>query len=287
MLKNIEMMHTQAENTTKHERANTTTNIFLDANTNKAIGTAIMAAAMVLLSNSEALAQDANEGGIIAFKYLDYLDSQPGIDRVRVRASALRIQTPVVGAWAVGATMTTDGISGASPAYHSAGLGKLRDRRNAMDVEISRFFDNASLTIGRSYSKEEDYVARGFSTKVNYASEDRNTNWSAAIAASSDEINPSNHIVRHETKHVTDVLVSVSQVLSSDDLVLFSVGASNSNGYHSDPYKVFDNRPRSRKNLTLMSRWNHHFETLESSLRLSYRYFSDSWKIKAHTIGAE
>jgi hypothetical protein len=55
-------------------------------------------------------------------------------------------------------------------------------------------------------------------------------------------------------------------------------------GYFDDPYKLYDHRPRKRDINVGMLRWNHHFESLSASVRSSYRYYSDSFGIRAHTF---
>lgn len=250
-----------------------------------AVGVALMGAAMALPLC--AVADTAPERGLISLKYLDYLDSQPDQDRIRVHATALKIMAPVAGQWALGGTLTSDGISGASPAYHTLGLGQMHDRRNAVDTDVTRFFQDGSLTVGASYSKESDYLSRGLSVQGSANSEDRNTTWTFGLGHNKDAINPTNNIVSNETKDVTELLWSLTQVVTMNDIVQFSFGASIGHGYFSDPYKVFDNRPRDRHSQTLMGRWNHHIAATDGTLRLNYRYFSDSWKIRAHTMGLE
>ncbi len=225
--------------------------------------------------------------GIVALKYLDYVDSQPGIERVRVKAISVMAVVPVSQDWSFAATNTVDAISGASPAYHSSGLGKLTDLRRAQDFSVTRFLANGTVTGGMSLSTEADYVSRSVSLSTAHYSEDRNTTWSVGAAHASDEINPTNRIVRNESKQVTDVLLGWTRVLTPNDLVQLNVGRSWGEGYFSDPYKVFDNRPRVRTATTLQARWNHHFETSTSTLRVGYRWFSDNWGIQAHTATLE
>ena len=248
------------------------------------VGAALMTAALSLVVSDAAHADEPPERGLIAYKYLDYFDYQANADRVRVRASAVKLLTPIAGEWALGSSFTTDAISGASPVYHSSGIKKLSDRRNAADADISRYFANSTIKLGVNYSHESDYLSKGVSLQGSYSSSDRNTVVSAALGANNDVINPANRIVRDEKKTVRDMLFSVSQVLTPNDIVQLNIGISRGRGYFSDPYKVYDERPRERNNRLIMLRWNHHFEQFDGSLRASYRYFADSWKIKAHTM---
>jgi hypothetical protein len=69
--------------------------------------------------------------------------------------------------------------------------------------------------------------------------------------------------------------------------VQFNLGLYNGRGYFSDPYKIYDERPRDRSHQTFQTRWNHHFADLNGTSRLAYRYYSDNWGIRSHTMDAE
>jgi hypothetical protein len=250
------------------------------------LGRTLLAAALAIaFGNVDAQALPGE--GKVALKYLDYVDSQPGRERVRVKATSVMAVVPVSQDWSFAATKTVDVISGASPAYHSSGLGKLTDLRTAQDFSVTRFLFSGTVTGGVSLSTEADYVSRAVSLSAAQYSEDRNTTWSVGAAQASDDINPTNRIVRNESKQVTDALLGWTRVLTPNDLVQLNVGRSWGEGYFSDPYKVFDNRPRVRTSTTLQARWNHHFEANTSTLRMGYRWFSDNWGVQAHTATVE
>jgi hypothetical protein len=246
------------------------------------LSTALMTAAMALPWMAQA--ESAPDRGLISLRYLDYLDSQPDADRIRVKTSALKIMAPVAGVWALGATLTNDGISGASPAHHTTALGKLTDHRRAFDADATRFLPAGSVTVGASNSNESDYRSRGVSIQGSHSGEDKNTTWTLGTSYTSDEINPTNHVVRDESKQVSEFLLGLTQVMTMRDIVQLNLGVTRGRGYYSDPYKIFDNRPRERNSATILARWNHQFEATDGTLRSSYRYFSDSWNIRAHTL---
>ncbi|MCX7174426.1 MAG: DUF3570 domain-containing protein [Proteobacteria bacterium] len=249
------------------------------------VGASLLTAAMAL--SGLVHAENAPERGLISLKHLDYQDSQPGDSRIHIDASAVTVMAPIAGEWSVSGTLTSDGISGASPAYHTTGLTPMHDKRHAIDSEITRYFPDGTLSFGASVSTESDYLSRSVSVTGTKSSEDKNTTWTAGIGLTSDRINPTNGIVVDESKQVTDLLVGVTQVLTSVDIVQLSLGHSWGRGYFSDPYKILDNRPRVHDHSTLMARWNHHFVSTDGTVRFSYRYYSDSGDIKAHTLGAE
>lgn len=251
------------------------------------IGLTLLTAAMALPAIGPVHAETAPERGTIALKTLDYVDSQPANQRIRVGALALRIAAPISGDWLVGGTAVTDSISGASPAYHTTALTRMRDRRNAGTGEVTRYFEHGTLTVGASQSRESDYLSRGFSVLATRSGEDKKTTWSAGIGVLRDLITPTNHVIDRDHKKVDDLLLGVTQVLTPRDIVQLNAGLSFGHGYFSDPYKAVDNRPRYRNHATLTARWNHHFDAIDGTLRLSYRHYADTWAIRSHTLGAE
>jgi hypothetical protein len=251
------------------------------------VGATLLTAAMSLPWAGPVHAENAPERGFFGLKSLDYQDSQPGDPRIHVRATALTVVAPVSGVWSLGGTLTSDVISGASPAYHTSALGRMHDRRTAVDANATRYFSNGTLGVGVYESSESDYLSRGLSVKASRSSEDKNTTWTAGIGVNSDVINPINGIVVNETKHVAELLLGVTQVLTTHDIVQLSLGVTEGHGYFSDPYKIFDNRPRVHNSNTVIVRWNHHVESAQGTARFSYRYYSDNWGIEAHTMGVE
>ena len=249
------------------------------------LGAALLAAAMSLPLG--VYAESAPERGSISLKHLDYLDSQPGDSRIQVRTSALSVLAPISSDWLIGGTVTSDAISGASPAYQSSALTAMHDDRHAIDMELTRYFPNGSLTLGANLSVESDYISRGLSAQATYSSESKNTTWTWGLGINNDAINPSNKVVVNETKNVTAVLLGVTQVLTTDDIVQLNLGHSDGHGYFSDPYKFADQRPNDKSSDTLMVRWNHYMESPGATARMSYRYYSDNWGIRSHTLGLE
>ena len=173
------------------------------------MGMGLMSAALamqLLVSPRLAVADSAPERGLMAFKYLDYLDSQPGSDRIRVKAPSLLVMKPLSSEWSMSGTYTTDTISGASPAYHTQALRNMHDQRHALELSATHYDPLGTQTLGGSFSKEADYLSRGLFYSWTQSSEDKNTTWNAGVSTNSDQINPTNHIVANETKQSLDLI---------------------------------------------------------------------------------
>jgi hypothetical protein len=253
-----------------------------------ALAASILAAAL-LLPGVQAHAEAPPTNGVISLGYLDYRDSQSGLDRINVHAPSISVMAPVAGVWTVGGSLVSDDVSGASPRYHTAisGASHMNDNRTAGDFSATRYFDRGTVTMGAAYSTEHDYISRALSLQGSLESESHNTTWTAGIGHSNDSINPVNNIVTNEKKRTTNVLLGVTQVLTASDVGQLTLTHDEGEGYFSDPYKALDNRPRSRSESTLLARWNHHIASTDGTSRLSYRYYRDSYGIRAHTLAEE
>lgn len=264
-----------------------------DARPNRAGGLASPRGLGILLASvaSSALplarAETVPERGFVSFKYLDYADWQPHQARLRVRAPSLMVMAPIAGEWSVTGALTADTVSGASPSHHTADFGRMKDLRRARDLGVTRYFQDATLTLRAGVSRESDYVSRNLSLQGSFSSEDRNTTWHWGVAGSSDRITPGFQGAPEERKRVAELLAGITQALTQRDIAQLNLVYSRGNGYYSDPYKMFDNRPRERDIGSVTMRWNHHFESFDATSRLSYRHFADSFGIRAHTLGVE
>lgn len=253
-----------------------------------AFSNSILAAALTLPAVQIAHADTAPERGMVSFKHLDYQDSQPGWDRVGVKANSVMVMVPIADVWSVEGVLTSDTVSGASPSFHSQELGSgiMHDKRNSHDIRLTRYFSQGSLTVGRSDSSESDYTSQVYSVTGSVSTEDKNTTYSFGFGVTDDKINiPILEI--NEPKKSTDAMFGITQVLSMHDIAQLNISHAEGRGYYSDPYKFFDNRPNHKNQTVVLTRWNHHFQPSDGTGRFSYRYYTDSFGVRAHTLGAE
>jgi hypothetical protein len=256
----------------------------------RVIGAALTAAAMLLPSARPAMADAAPEKSIIAFKYLNYKDWQPDGDRMNIKATSMRVMTPIAGKWALDFTGTIDSVGGASPHCYTVSAASVNhDVRKAGDLSVTRYLSSGTLTAGTSWSVENDYSSKSVSLQGGLSTPSKNTTVTLGGSYTSDNINPTNHSYGFYTEHKKTyaMIVGLTQIMSKNDIVQFNLGRSVGVGYFSDPYKINDKRPRHRNYTTIMGRWNHYFEPTEGVLKLSYRYYTDTYGIKSHTLGSE
>jgi hypothetical protein len=249
-------------------------------------------ASLCALAPLNAVAESAPEKTTIAVKYGSYADEQPGLDRVSVKAPHLYVQAPIAGDWALEGSWVGDSVSGASPRMHTqvSGASRMSDYRKAADLKITRYMARAAVSASVAYSDEHDYTSRAFGLDARWSTEDNNRTWSMGYGTSQDTIdNTSNGvntaIDQHKRTH--EFMVGVTQVLTPSDLGQFNLTRSVGSGYYNDPYKSFDVRPNQRNAWIALARWNHHIDRFDAALRTSYRYYTDSFGIKAHTLALE
>jgi hypothetical protein len=163
----------------------------------------------------------------------------------------------------------------------------MRDERRAGDLRVTRHWDRAALTVGGAASGENDYRSRALGVQGSLSSDDNNRTWTFGIGRADDRIDPVNRVVVDERRRTTDLLIGLTQMLTPVDIVQANLTHARGSGYYSGPYKFPDNRPREREQTALLVRWNHHFAPLGTTLRLGWRYDTDSWEIDSHTLSAE
>ncbi len=256
-------------------------------------GAVVMAAlALPGVYSPTVLAEGAPEQGVIAFKYLRYEDSQPGKKRVTVDAPSVYLATPLGPNWSAEGSMVVDSVSGATPRWQSSvsGASNMSDERKAGDVKVTRHFERSSYALGLSHSSENDYVSNAFSVQGSWSTPDNNRTWTMGYGHAQDKINPTKGGtlgIENERKKTHEIILGVTQAVSSNDIAQLNLTLGSGKGYYSDPYKTLDYRPRERTQFALLGRWNHFLNGNGSTLRGSYRLYNDSFGIRAHTLLGE
>jgi Protein of unknown function (DUF3570) len=256
------------------------------------LGGAVLLAAMTLpgLTPTSALAENPPERATVSYKYLSYKDRQPGLDRISVRAHSAEAVVPLGSEWSFTISGVHDSVSGASPRSYTnltSSATKMRDSRTGYDGSVTYYRPRSSYSVAAAQSKEHDYYSKAASISATFSSEDQNTTYNIGTGISDDRISNSIDSDIRGRKHTNDLLVGVTQALSKTDLLQFNLGFVVGRGDFNDHYKtniVEDRRPDRREQLTQLIRWNHHFESMGTTLRTSYRHYSDTWKLESHTL---
>jgi len=184
-----------------------------------------------------------------------------------------------------------------------------RDTRNAILVDwesqtsrLTKWIHSASL------SAEFDYYSTGISSTYSRDINNRLTTITSGLGLTYDYITPvggtpegltltrADSNIGEKTKYDIEWMIGVTQIINRHSLLQLNYTTGSANGYLSDPYKIIavtddvtgdpydyyaDKRPDSRTSNILFA--NYLLDMKGDALNLSYRYFSDSWKVSSHT----
>jgi hypothetical protein len=253
---------------------------------------ALVAAALALpgIVPAAALAQSAPDEGVVALRYFDYRDWQPGANRMSVKSPSLYALVPLSDSLTLEGSLVHDSMSGASPLYHdtlsgASGLG-ITDYRAAADAKLTKYFGSTSLAVGGAYSHERDYVSRALSVEWRRWSDDRNRTYVLGFAAANDRIDPVMGTVHDQRRETYDFLAGATQVLNAEEVVESTITWSDGRGYYSDPYKLLDARPGHRRIFAWLTRYHRYLPRVDATLQLSYRFLDDSFGDRSHAVEA-
>ena len=251
-------------------------------------GLATLALALPAVAQAETLPEKST----LSLKYGNYQDSESGWTRVTVNAPQIYLLAPIGEQWSVEASGVVDGVSGASPRMHTlrSGASRMTEERKAGDVKVTRYLSRAAISASLALSDEHDYRSRALGLQARWSSEDNNRTWTVGTGFSRDRIdNQSNgtNTAINQRKRTNEIMGGVTQVLTPTDIVQFNLTRSMGSGYFNDPYKLFDNRPDKRNAWIALARWNHHLTAVDTTARTSYRHYSDSFGVRAHTWDLE
>lgn len=252
-----------------------------------ALSLAAAAFALPGLMPAVALAQAAPEQGVVALRYVDYRDWQPGGSRMRVKTPGLYVLAPLSDTLSVEGSLVYDSMSGASPLYFdtlsgASGIG-ITDYRTAGDAKVTKYFGSFAVGVGAAYSSERDYRSRAASVDVRLWSDDRNRTWTFGLGGANDRLNSVNGVAVERPRNTIELLAGVTQALSAEALVQSNLTWSSGHGDYDDPYKLLDHRPDRRRVLAWLTRYHRHLPVVDATVRVSYRYLHDSFGSHAHT----
>ncbi|MGF1643849.1 MAG: DUF3570 domain-containing protein [Thiotrichales bacterium] len=190
-----------------------------------------------------------------------------------------------------------------------------RDTRVALSANWDRPLNRLMRsTLGANVSKEYDYTSLGVSGQLSRDFNDRNTTLSAGVAVASDTIEPEGGIPTafasmvaagaqqprdgtSDDKTTLDLLLGATQVLGKNTVAQLNLSYSQSEGYHTDPFKllsvvaadsgstldyVYENRPDSRRKTSLYAGLKHSLG--DDVVNAAYRYYTDDWGLDSHTL---
>jgi hypothetical protein len=171
------------------------------------------------------------------------------------------------------------------------------DKRTDALLEGTFYMDRGLASASGGVSFEKDYFAVNGGLGGQLDLNEKNTTLSSGVGVSIDSIDPvdsDQYLLRpdHEKKQTYSVFAGISQVLRRNIAAQSTLTYQLGHGFLSDPYKqalvagepFADSRPDLRHQIAWLSRYRHHFSSVNASFHADYQFYWDDWKITAHTF---
>jgi hypothetical protein len=261
----------------------------------------IVATVLALLAPRSSRAENS-----ISYKYEFYRESA---GRIAVKTQGAYAQQDIGLDTHLKLEGVLDAITGATPNGEPAPAGsnqvplsEMHERRKAWSADLSHQIKRVNIAVGVANSRESDYISNGWSLNTVTDFNQKNTELLAGIAGTDDKIRVLySSIVPRQRKHTNDVILGVTQLLDPNTSVALNVSWGSQSGYLSDPYKhvaksleifpgVFlpltfgENRPAYREKWTVLAGINRSFPAIHGAIDATYRYYTDTFDINAHTV---
>jgi hypothetical protein len=260
----------------------------------------LLAAALALsLPRPSARAEDS-----IAYNFENYREED---GRITVQTQSSSMDQDVGAYGHLRLTGTIDAVSGATPTGRPAPDGgdqvemtQISSRRKAWNGDFSEQVKEFNIDAGFAESRESDYVSFGWSVNTLTDFNEKNTTLRVGVAGTDDRVE-----VLFEPaylpKHTTSAIVGVTQVLDTLTFVSINFTVGEADGYLAEPYKIVEksiellpgisldeafseNSPNKRESESVYFSINRAVPKLKGAVEASYRLYSDSYGIVAHTF---
>ena len=199
---------------------------------------------------------------------------------------------------------------------NASALADFDDTRSASSLNWIHLYDNNwSVNYSGAVSVENDYRSFSGAATVSKETEKKGYLFTLGLAATHDEMFrvgagdtpvPLSQIADNEVagegqRETIDLIAGVTKVINRRTVGQVNLAYSVSNGYHTDPYKVFsvvdrdtntpiadssyyESRPDDRKRTSLTFHLNHQLYPSNNIIHGSYRYYTDDWGVDSHTF---
>lgn len=173
-------------------------------------------------------------------------------------------------------------------------MTEFEDQRLAVNLGLRHRHGEWVVDAGMAYSTESDYRSLAGSLIVSRDFNERMTTLSLGASLTHDDVRdtPTGH---WEQKDTLDGQIQIAQVIDPNTLLKVSFVAGTSWGYLDDQYKfvllndavIDEKRPDGRDKQIVYVSLNRHIEPLRGALEASYRFYTDTYGINAHTFGLD
>ncbi len=218
-------------------------------------------------------------------------------ERYTIKVNQFYLLKPIGANWSLTFDYANESMSGASPWGAIAddegnqqlimSGASIDDSRNKVEGTVTRYLPESawSVTVGgsREHDYRSDYLGLAWIQEYNL----KNTTLAIDASYASDELTPTDASdfgrIEQANKTSRSLAISISQILSRSQVAQAGYGVTKRSGFLADPYKLRDVRPDQRLEHRVSLGYLQYFELWGARLKAEYRYFWDSFDIKAHT----
>lgn len=298
----------------------------------KSIKKELTVATCTLLAQNSANVHALENAWDLDSSYLLYSEAD---DRVTVNKFAVKAGGDVSDRDRVSLTAVLDTMSGSTPSgavkqstpsftgasgggggstTNATALAKFDDTRAGMAISWAHAHDNNwEINYGGAVSIENDYESFNASIIINKDTPSKHYRFTLGLAVTADTIfrvgtnatpEPLTKIgdekfLGEGEKDTTDLIAGVTHIINRRTVAQLNLAYSISNGYLTDPYKVFsvvdtatdvafdsyyEGRPANRKRTSLTMHINHQTYPANNVIHATYRYYTDDWDVDSHTL---
>jgi hypothetical protein len=212
---------------------------------------------------------------------------------VKADGPALLVRKSLADRVSLSAQYYVDAVSNASIDVVTT-ASPFKEKRTAWDVGLDTVVRDSTLSLGYSKSTEPDYVAEGLSFDVSHEVFGGMTTVSLGFTRAKDLVGQKTVQGWIDTATHWQYRTGVTQILTPRWLMSANLEVISDSGYLGSPYRaarvfgaaVPEKNPRTRTSRAVKLRSISDTGALleRSSVRVDYRYFWDTWDIKAQTF---
>ena len=208
---------------------------------------------------------------------------------VTAHGPALLVRKSLADRVSLSASYYVDAVSNASIDVVTT-ASKYKETRNAYDLGVDYVVRDSTISLSTYQSKEPDYDANAISMDVSQEVFGNMTTVALGYTRGSDKVGQKG-VGYFDTARHWQYRLGVTQILSPTWLASVNLEAVADDGYLGNPYRaarvfgatVPERHPRTRSSRAVKLRSLKDIGERQS-VRVEYRYFWDTWAVKAHTV---
>lgn len=217
---------------------------------------------------------------------------------VTINGPSLLVRKNIADTVSLSANYYVDSISSASIDVETSGASRYTEERTEYSVTADYLYDKSVLSAGYTNSQENDYVSDTFYFGISQDLFGDLTTVSLGYARGNDTVTQNGNSSFEDDVIRQSYRIGVSQIATPSLVLNVNYEAMTDEGFLNNPYRSYrfidpnnpDNAisqtevyPRTRTS-DAVAIGGKYFLPYRAAVHANYRYFTDDWDIKAHTI---